>query len=113
MASVLDINLLRLFDFYLAVMLLFGFLLGRWGRLLSRLHSHRRHVLNWPTLRPLALALLLLAAQWIASRILFPQAAITLRELADPWKRAKLVNVKPAQEITGIQLELPAATGSN
>src|SRR5207302_1694205 len=102
MASVLDINLLRLFDFYLAVMLLFGvyrrwgvyrdailllfgFLLGRWGRLLSRLHSHRRHVLNWPTLRPLALALLLLAAQWIASRILFPQAAITLRELADPW----------------------------
>jgi hypothetical protein len=102
MASVLDINLIRLFDFYLAVMLLLGvyrrwgvyrdalllligFVLGRWGRLLSRLHTHRHEVLNWPTLRPMALALLLMAAQMITSRLVFPQAAITLRDLLDPW----------------------------
>src|SRR2546421_337157 len=53
----MDLNLIRLFDFYLAMMLVFsiyrrwpvyrdalllvvGFLFGRWGRLLTRLHQH-------------------------------------------------------------------------
>jgi hypothetical protein len=32
-------------------------------------------------------------------------------KLADPWKRAKIVSLKPDRSITGIELELPATEG--
>lgn len=102
MSTIPDLNLIRLFDFYLAVMLmlsmyrrwpvyrdalllLLGFATRQWPRLLGRLHLHSRVMLTRNTLRPLGLALGLMAAQLTASRLLFPQAQITLRQLTDPW----------------------------
>jgi len=103
-----DLNLIRLFDFYLALMLLvgfyrrfsvyrdvvfllFAFVIRRWPRLLSRLVRHRGEVMNWSTLGPLAVALALMTLQMIASRLVFPQATITLRDLLDPGWQLPLV----------------------
>ena len=53
-----------------ALRLVFGFLFGRWSRLLSRLNQHRSELLNWATLGPAVVALLLMLVQMVASRIL-------------------------------------------
>lgn len=103
-------NLLRLFDFYLAVMLMvgfyrrravyrdvllitFGFFLRRWPRLLRRFAQHRRELFNWQTMRPLVFAIILMAVQMLASRILFPNASVTLNQLLDSWWQLALVIV--------------------
>lgn len=109
MSRIEAVNLIRAFDFYLAAMFLFsvlrrwavyrdGLLLGvalcsRWPRLLARLNQHRAVVLNWPTLRPAALALGLTVAQMIASRLVFPQATIRAADLGDPWWQPVLLGV--------------------
>jgi hypothetical protein len=96
-------NLIRVFDFYLACMALFSFLRrynlyrntlllllagrGRWPRLTDRIRRHRELLLNWPTARPLVLALILLTAQWTASRLVFPSATLRVADLYDPrWQ---------------------------
>lgn len=116
----MDRNLLRLFDFYLAVMLLlgvyrrravyrdvlflvFGFALRRWPRLLARFAQHRRELLRGPMLRPLVFAIMLMAAQMLASRVLFPQATVTLRELLEPWWHLAVVIVA-AIPMVGVDL---------
>lgn len=94
-------NLIRVFDFYLACMALFSFLRrygvyrdtlrlliavrGRWPRLTDRMRRHKGVLLNWPTLRPLVLALALMTAQWTASRLLWPGATLRVADLYDPW----------------------------
>jgi hypothetical protein len=94
-------NLIRVFDFYLAVMALFSFLRrysvyrdallilvavrGRWPRVASRMRQHKHVLVNWPTLRPGFLAFALMAAQLVASRLLWPDANICLTDLYDPW----------------------------
>jgi hypothetical protein len=99
----MHLNLIRLFDFYLAVMLVLGlyrrggvyrdvFVLlwaflknGRWPRLLSRLNTHKGEVLHRGTLYPAAVAVLLMIVQFIISRVIFPQANLTVKDLLDPW----------------------------
>ncbi len=102
MSRIPELNLIRLFTFYLALMLVIGlyrrrkvyrdvvlllggFFLRRWPRLLGRMNRHRREIVNWPTLGPLVLALGLMGLQMTASRILFPKATITIRDLSHPW----------------------------
>jgi len=96
-------NLIRVFDFYLAVMALFSLLRryavyrdtvllavavrGRWPRLAERMKRHHGELVNWPTLRPLILAVTLFVAQTVASRLLWPQATLRVADLFDPWWR--------------------------
>lgn len=96
-----QINLIRLFDFYLAAMFVFstmrrleqyrsvGAILvsapGRWPRLLQEMRQHRAIFFTWTTLRPAALALSLTAIQMIASRVVWPRAHLTLAHLFQYW----------------------------
>jgi hypothetical protein len=95
------INLIHLFDFYLAVMFLLSLLRrlglygtavgivvaspGRWPRLLRVMKEHRTLFLSWTTIRPLMLALGLWAVQIIASRVVWPTADLTINHLLDSW----------------------------
>ena len=95
------LNLIRLFDFYLALMFLISFLRrwdiyldalrvlvlvrGRWPRLIQRLGEHKSILLNRSFFRPVILAFLLTVLQLIASRMLWPQAVLTGRELLEEW----------------------------
>lgn len=99
MTAFWNLNLIHLFDFYLALMFLlnsyrrfeqyraFGGLMlavpGRWPRLLELIRRHSMVFLTWPTLAPLGLALLLIIIQVIASRFLWPSAQLTMAGLAD------------------------------
>jgi hypothetical protein len=85
-----DLNLIHLFDFYLAttfllstavrvrqyaaVLALVRSLPSRWPRLLALVKQYRSIFLTWPTVAPAALALALLVIQTLASRFLWPEA---------------------------------------
>lgn len=101
MQSLSAANLIRVFDFYLAAMLVLGLMRrwsvyydtialliavrGRWPKLLERMAGHKAAVLNWPTLRPALFVLVLMVVQMVASRLLWPQARIYLHDLVEPW----------------------------
>ena len=101
MDSLQATNLIRIFDFYLAVMLLFGLIRrwqvyadtaallfavrGRWPKLMDRMADHKGLVLNWPTLRPAVLALGLMLAQMVASRLVWPQAKLRVGDVPGQW----------------------------
>jgi hypothetical protein len=101
MSGLESANLIRVFDFYLACMAVFSFLRrysvyrdtlliliavrGRWPRLAERMRQHKGVLLNWPTFRPVALAVVLLTAQLVASRLVWPAAALRVADLFDPW----------------------------
>jgi hypothetical protein len=85
-----DLNLIHLFDFYLAttfllstanrvrqyaaVLALVRSLPSRWPRLLAVVKQHRSVFLTWETIAPAALALVLMIVQTLASRLLWPDA---------------------------------------
>jgi hypothetical protein len=95
------LNLIRVFDFYLALMFLISFVRrwdvywnaiillvavrGRWPKLLARLAEHQSIMLNWSFFRPAVAALFLTAVQLISSRLLWPQAVLTAPELKREW----------------------------
>lgn len=101
MAEVLDLNLIHLFTFYLAAVFLLSTVRrlrqyhdvaqlalaapNRWPRVLEQIKSHWIMFLTWTTLRPAALAIGLLLAQMICSRLIWPTANLTLRDLFDEW----------------------------
>lgn len=94
-------NLIRLFDFYLALMFLMSVLRrwdvyldalliliavrGRWPKLIRRLAEHSSLLLNWSFFRPVVLALTLAVAQLVASRLIWPEAVITVSQLREQW----------------------------
>jgi hypothetical protein len=99
--GVLDLNLIHLFTFYLAA----AFTLStgrrlrqyhdvaqlalaapqRWPRVLQQLRGHWIMFLTWATLRPAAVALGLLVVQMVCSRLIWPTAHLTLRDLLTEW----------------------------
>lgn len=96
------INLIRVFDFYLALMFLISLMRrwkvyydalrlllvvrGRWPKLLQRLAEHRSELLNWAFLRPVLAALLTMTLQLVASRLIWPTATLTWQQLqAEVW----------------------------
>ncbi|HEV3385242.1 MAG TPA: hypothetical protein VG097_10515 [Gemmata sp.] len=95
------INLIRLFDFYLALMFLISFLRrwdvyvnavrilfavrGRWPKLIQRLGEHKSILLNWSFFRPAILALFVTLIQLVASRMVWPYAVLTGPELHEEW----------------------------
>lgn len=94
-------NLIRLYDFYLALLFLIGLLRrwdvyldavrvlivvrGRWPRLVERLAEHKSILLTRSFFRPVILAFVLTVLQLIASRIIWPQAMLTVRDLTEAW----------------------------
>lgn len=96
-----NLNLIRLFDLYLALMFLIslyrrfeqyravgGLVLrvpGRWPRLFELVRQHGGIFLTWTTFLPAFLALLLLLVQAVASRSVWPAAQITPAGLAERW----------------------------
>src|SRR5438477_4678128 len=95
------LNLIRVFDFYLALMFLISFVRrwnvywdavyilvavrGRWPKLLTRLAEHQSLLLNWAFFRPVVLALFLTVVQMICSRLIWPQARLTVPDLQSEW----------------------------
>jgi hypothetical protein len=102
-------NLIRLFDFYLALMFLISLVRrwsvyvnalrilvavrGRWPKLIQRLREHQSLILNWSFFRPAAIALILMVMQLIASRLLWPQAVLTRTQLEREWWLAPVILV--------------------
>ncbi len=94
-------NLIRLFDFYLWAMFLVSFarryrvyyntlrllvvLRGRWPKLVDRLTEHHGVLFKGEVVKPLFLAIALTAIQMIASRLIWPQAELTVREVVESW----------------------------
>jgi hypothetical protein len=94
MSSLLDLNLIHLFDFYLAVMFLASTMLrinryrsilalvgavpGRWPRLFKLVREHRSVFLTWATVLPAILALTLSLTHMLACRLVWPQAKVTI-----------------------------------
>ena len=101
MDGVLDLNLIHLFTFYLAAAFTLSTVRrlrqyhdiaqlvlaapNRWPRVMRQIKGHWIMFLTWATLRPAAVALGLLLAQMICSRLIWPSANLTLRDLLDEW----------------------------
>jgi hypothetical protein len=101
MDGVLDLNLIHLFTFYLAAVFTISTVRrlrqyhdvaqlalaapNRWPRVLEQLRGHWFMFLTWTTLRPVAVALGLLFIQMVCSRLIWPTAHLTLRELLAEW----------------------------
>jgi hypothetical protein len=99
MSRVWDLNLIHFFDFYLATTFLLSIavrlrqysaflgllhsLPGRWPRLLELVKQHRSVLVTRETVAPAVLALLLMLAQGIASRVAWRGADLTLGRLFD------------------------------
>src|ERR1700730_11349060 len=102
MAWFRDLNLIHLFDFYLALAFLVSTALrvshyrevvrlvravpGRWPHLLRLVKQHINVFLTWATVLPCVLALLLSAAHMLACRLIWPQATLTVGQLASLWR---------------------------
>jgi hypothetical protein len=109
MSGFWNLNLIHFLDFYLMFTFLAGTLRrvgqyqaigalvvtgpGRWPRLLELVKQHRMLFLTWSTVMPAALALLLSLIQLLASRLLWPQAQLTVGDLAEHWVAVLIVAV--------------------
>jgi hypothetical protein len=92
-----DLDLIRFFEFYLAVLFVLGTALrvhqyravlgllrglpGRWPRLLQLIKQHHAMFLTWETVLPGALALALLGVHTAACRLVWPHARLTVGDL--------------------------------
>ncbi len=100
MSWLLELRLIPLFGFYLAVMFLlstwvrlrqYGTILSlvrgmpnRWPRLLALVRQHIHIFLTWGTVLPLAILLAIFALNYLASRWLWPRAdEFTVRQLTE------------------------------
>ena len=101
MADLRALNLIHLFDFYLAIVFLAGLLRrmgqyhavgglvlagrSRWPNLLELVKQYRTIFLTWEVVLPGAVALSLSLVQWLASRLVWPYSDLTLGTLLDHW----------------------------
>lgn len=99
MSSLRELNLIRFFEFYLAlafvastamrlrqyeaVVRLVRALPDRWPRLLKLVKEHHTIFLTWATLLPGALALGLCVLHSLACRLVWPHAELTVGDLAE------------------------------
>lgn len=101
MSELLSLNLIRFLNFYLTVMALASIyrrsqqyhLIGglamsgpsRWPKLIRLIQQHRSIFMTWGTIRPAVFAVLLLLANFVASRFIWPSATLTLGDLLTEW----------------------------
>jgi hypothetical protein len=97
-----DLNLIHLFNFYLALMLLVGLyrrtaqyraigglvlaVPGRWPRLFQLIRQRTTLFFSWSTFLPAGLALALMAINGLLSKYAFPHAEITPEQVTHIWK---------------------------
>lgn len=109
MSYLLSLDLIRLFDFYLAAMFVIGTVRryglyrttaglafsfpGRWPRLLKLMREHHAVLLTWKTFLPSILTLALWILHTLASRLIWHHAALTGHEVLEHW--ASLLVVGP------------------
>ncbi len=109
MAELPTMNLINLFSFYLTVILVLGTarrlrqyrdiahlvtgMPGRWPKLMKQIKEHWWMFFTWSTFRPAIIAIVLLLMQMICSRIIWPQANLTMRDLASEWWMAPVVSL--------------------
>jgi hypothetical protein len=107
MASFLDLDLIHLFEFYLAVAFLIstvvrvnqyrsiiglvGAVPGRWPQLFRLVKKHTTIFLTWTTVLPGVLALTLLAIHTLACRLVWPHANLTVSLLGSNWPAIPVV----------------------
>jgi len=100
-------NLINLFDFYLAGMLLISvyrrrrvyadgirlFLstFTRRRKVIGSLSENREILLTWDVLRPVCTAVALMVIQWLCSRVVWPTATVKVGEVFDSWWRTLAV----------------------
>jgi hypothetical protein len=96
-AMIPTMNLMDLFQFYLVVVFILSIVLRRrqyrglvelvaagpqrWPRLINLLREERWLLLSWPTLVPIALALLLMLIHSAMYNLVWPHAAVTFSDL--------------------------------
>jgi hypothetical protein len=101
MSWLLELKLIPLLDFYLAMAFFASTALrirqywavihlirtfgGRWPNLLKLVSRHKSIFITWGTVLPLVASLGLLVMQMLASRLIFPQAHLSVRQLLDSW----------------------------
>jgi hypothetical protein len=108
-----QLNLINLFDFYLAAFFLISSFRrwrqyhavlnllrhapGRWPKLMALLHQQRGIIFNRATLTPVVLAFVIMTVQVIMSRLVLPEASVTIGDFARTWYTAVvfLVTVVP------------------
>ena len=110
------VNLIHLFDFYLATMFVVGTyrriaqyrsfvglalgMPGRWPHLLQLLTRFRTIFLTWNTVLPSVMALAIWAIQVLASRLIWHQAVLTDADLLTHWRAWPFVLVTGAAMLT-------------
>ena len=96
-----NLDLIHLFDFYLAAMLVVGTVRryslyrttagiafrfpGRWPKLLKLMHSHHAVLLTWKTFLPSIMTLVVWLAHMLASRLLWNHAHLTSYDVFQHW----------------------------
>ncbi len=109
MAGLWDLNLIRFFDFYLALTFLISIGLRlrqyvnmirlvravpeRWPRLFQLVKQHHGIFLTWANVAPAVLALGLMLLQLLASRLLWPHANLTIGQLVGLWAAVPVVGL--------------------
>jgi hypothetical protein len=109
MAQFLNLNLIRIFDFYLASLFLISIFMrlrqyesvvrlvrafpDRWPNLLKLVGRHRNIFLTWTTILPGLLALLLTFVNMLACRMIWPHADLSLQDLGHVWMAAICVGL--------------------
>jgi hypothetical protein len=117
MSSLLSLSLIRFFSFYLAFMFLLSTALrlrqyyailslvgrfrGRWPKLFQLVRQHLHIFLTWGTVMPLAVVLVLLLLNTVASQWIWPQAdQFTLADLLALWPALPVVGLCTAAMLT-------------
>src|SRR5436309_2495462 len=96
------VNLIHLFDFYLAAMFVLGTyrritqyqafaglalgMPGRWPHLFQLVKQFRTIFMTWNTVLPSILALFIWAVQIVASRVIWHHASLNGADLLTHWK---------------------------
>jgi hypothetical protein len=107
MRWVWDLDLIRFFEFYLAVIFLLSTALrvhqyravlallrampGRWPRLLQLIRQHHNVFSTWETFLPAGLALGLLLIHTFATHLVWPHARLTVADLSRLWPAVPVV----------------------
>ena len=116
MEDYLRINLIDLFTFYLTAVFVLSTLRrsrqyrdvvamtasmpNRWPRVLKQIRQHWLMFMTWSVLRPALVAMTLIAAQIVCSRVFWPQAQISMRDLPNQWWMVPVVGFMAAVMLT-------------
>jgi len=107
--NIVQMNLIHLFTFYLTATFILSTVRrlrqyhvianlarsvpGRWPRVLQQMKKHWWMFFTWQTFRPAILAISLIVVQMVCSRLIWPQAVLTMRDLSDEWWMIPIVGI--------------------